>query len=108
MVGKLLRLGLITAEDARNHPDKNILLKAVGDSPLLVPDVRYGTLKPGDLFCLITDGILEHAAEEELQEFLLRESPSQERMAQLITVLNERGGYDNMTILTVKINKVPC
>lgn len=108
MAGKLLRLGLITADDARNHPNKNILLRAVGESPLLVPDIRYGSLRTGDLFCLMTDGILEHAAEEELQEFLLEKSPSRERLTQLISELNRRGGCDNMTILTVKVNNVSC
>ncbi len=108
LVGKLLRLGLITAEDARCHPDRNILLRAVGEGPLSVPDFSYGTLQPGDLFCLITDGILEHAAAEELKAFLLEKGPSREGLAQLIAELNRRGGCDNMTILTVKVNRVPC
>jgi len=108
LVGKLLRLGLITAEDARNHPNKNILLKAVGESPLLVPDFCSGVIKPGDMFCLITDGILEHATNEELKGFLLEQGTSEQGLSQLIAELNRRGGYDNMTILTVRINGVPC
>jgi protein phosphatase len=108
MAGKLLRLGLISADDARNHPDKNILLRAVGESPFLVPDFRYGTLQPGDLFCLVTDGIMEHASAEEIQAFLLEKSPSQERLTQLTAELNRRGGCDNMTILAVKVNGIPC
>jgi serine/threonine protein phosphatase PrpC len=108
LVGKLFRLGLITAEDARNHPNKNILLKAVGESPLLVPDFSAGVMKPGDLFCLITDGILEHAASEELGEFLLEKGYSKKGLSQLVTEFNRRGGFDNMTILTVKVNRVPC
>lgn len=108
LVGKLLRLGLITADDAHNHPDKNILLRAVGESPLLVPDCSYGVLQPGDQFCLITDGILEHATAEELRAFLLEAGSSQDGLAEIIAELNRRGGYDNMTILTIKINSVPC
>jgi len=108
LAGKLLRLGLITAEDARSHPDKNILLRAVGAGPLSVPDFSSGALKPGDLFCLITDGILEHATSEELKAFISENGPSQEGLARLIAELNRRGGCDNMTILTVKVNRVPC
>jgi serine/threonine protein phosphatase PrpC len=107
-VGKLVRLGLITAEDARAHPNRNILLKAIGDDPLLLPDFYSGFVKPGDLFCLITDGILEHATTEELKSFLLAQGSSEKKLAQLIAELNRRGGYDNMTILTVEVNKVPC
>jgi protein phosphatase len=108
MVGKLLRLGLITADDARVHPNKNILLKAVGDGPLLVPDFYSGIAKSGDLFCLVTDGITEHATEEELRDFLLDKGSSDTELNELIAELNRRGGHDNMTILTVKVNKVPC
>ncbi len=107
-VAKLVRLGLITQEEARTHPNRNILLKAVGDGPLLMQDFDSGFAKPGDLFCLITDGILEHATAEELKLFLLEQGPSENGLTQLITELNRRGGYDNMTILTVGVNKVPC
>ncbi len=107
-VAKLVRLGLITAEDARTHPNRNVLLKALGDGPLLMQDFDSGFVKPGDLFCLITDGILEHATAEELKLFLLEQGPSENGLTQLIAEFNRRGGYDNMTILTVGVNKVPC
>jgi protein phosphatase len=108
LVGKLVRLGLITDKEARRHPDKNILLRAVGESPILVPDWSSGALQPGDLFCLITDGILEHATTEEIRTMLLEGGPSPTVLTQLITELNRRGGFDNMTILAVKVNRVPC
>jgi protein phosphatase len=105
-VGKLMRLGLITAEEARTHPNKNILLKAVGEGPLLVPDFYSGITRPGDLFCLITDGILEHATAEELKLFIMEHGSSEKDLAELIAELNRRGGYDNMTIMTVRVNRV--
>lgn len=108
LVWKLVRLGLITPEEARTHPNKNVLLKAVGDGPLLVPDFYAGNIVPGDLFCLITDGILEHATIEELRLFLLEKDHTDETLGLLIAELNRRGGYDNMTILNVKVNEVPC
>ena len=108
LVGKLVRMGLITPEDARTHPNKNVLLKAVGDGPLLLPDFYSGVVEPGDLFCLISDGILEHATEAELLAFLLGKGYSNDGLMQFIAEMNNRGGYDNMTILTVKVNEVPC
>ena len=97
-----------SAEAVNAHPNRNVLLKAIGEGPLLLPDFYSGQVKPGDLFCLITDGILEHATDEDLKAFLLEKRPSQERLSQWIAELNRRGGYDNMTILTVKVNQVPC
>ncbi len=107
LVGKMMRLGLISPEEASVHPNKNILLKSVGEGPLLVPDFYSGYTKQGDLFCLITDGILEHARPEELKSFLLERGYTEKELAELVAELNKRGGYDNMTILTVKINEIP-
>jgi protein phosphatase len=81
-------------------------LKAVGEGPLLMPDFYSGVCKPGDLFCLITDGIVEHASAEELKLFIMEHGSSEKDLAELISELNRRGGYDNMTIMTVKINKL--
>jgi protein phosphatase len=106
LVGKLMRLGLITAEEARSHPNKNVLLKAVGEGPLLIPDFYSGFTKPGDLFCMITDGILEHATADELKSFLIDHGSSEKELAELIAEFNRRGGYDNMTIMTVKVNRI--
>ncbi len=106
LVGKLMRLGLISAEEARTHPNKNVLLKAVGDGPLLLPDFYSGLSRPGDLFCMITDGILEHATREELRSFLIERGSSEEALGELVAELNRRGGHDNMTILTVLVNSV--
>ncbi len=104
-VGKLVRLGLITPEQARVHPNKNILLKALGDSPIMPPDFYSGKIIPGDIFCLVTDGMLEHATENELKEFIQKYN-SEEGLKGIVRQLNQRGGFDNMTIMTVEVNKL--
>jgi protein phosphatase len=103
LVAKLVRLGLITPEAARTHPNKNILLRALGERPILPADFYTGNVLPGDIFCLITDGILEHITEEELRGFILKKGYRQNELQELIIEINARGGYDNMTILVVKI-----
>lgn len=105
LVGKLVRLGLISDEEARSHPSKHVLLKALGDQPILPADFYSGRVLPNDVFCLVTDGILEHATVEELNSFLQKYT-SKDDLEQFIAQLNERGGFDNMTIMTVKVNKL--
>jgi protein phosphatase len=105
LVGKLVRLGLISPEEARTHPNKNVLLKAVGEGPLLMPDSYSGLTRQGDLFCMITDGILEHATHDELRSFLVERGSSADALADLIAELNRRGGHDNMTIMTIRVNR---
>jgi PPM family protein phosphatase len=106
MVGKLLRLGLLTPEEARVHPNRNVLLQAVGDGPMLVPDFYSGVVQQGDLFCLITDGITEHMTLEELNVFISEYGNSGAGLAHLVEEINRRGGHDNMTIVTVKVNSI--
>lgn len=104
LVGKLVRLGMVTPEAARSHPNKHVLLRAIGERPLLPADFYSGNVGPGDLFCLISDGILEHLIETELQEFLLK-SYDERGLGEIIEESNRRGGYDNMTIMTVKVSE---
>jgi protein phosphatase len=105
LVGKLLRLGFITQEEARVHPNKNIILKALGDRPIMPPDFYSGKVVPGDIFCLVTDGMLVHATEDELNEFIQNDN-SEEGLKRTVGQLNDRGGFDNMTIMTVKVEKI--
>lgn len=102
LVGKLVRLGLVTPEAARTHPNKHVLLRSLGGNPLQQVDYHSGRIMPGDLFCLITDGILEHLTEEELRLYLLGKDMNGNNLNCLIAEANRRGGYDNMTVLTVK------
>ena len=69
------------------------------------PDFYSGKIVPGDIFCLVTDGMLEHATEDELKE-LIQKDNSEDGLKGIIELLNERGGFDNMTIMTVKVNKL--
>lgn len=104
VAAKLLRLGLISKKEEKVHPGRHILLRALGDQPILPPDFYSGRISRGDLFCMITDGILEHQTEDELKNFLQKDS-SKEGLENMIKEMNKRGGYDNMTIATIKINR---
>ncbi len=100
LVGKLVRLGLISKEEARVHPNRNVLLRAMGEGPILPPDVYSGALCPGDRFCLITDGMIEHGTEDELRDAALR-SDAGAALAELVRENNRRGGSDNMTAMII-------
>ncbi len=103
LVGRLVRLGFVSPEAAHSHPNKHVLLRALGEQPLMSVDLYTGNVLPGDLFCLLTDGIFEHITEEELKTYLLEQGHDINALNRLIEQLNERGGYDNMTILIVKV-----
>jgi protein phosphatase len=104
-VAKLLRMGLITEEEARVHPGRSMLLKAVGDGPLLVPDFYSGVISPGDIFCLMKNGVFEHMTMEELNSFISEKGFNSQALEHLVAEINSSGGYDNMTIVTVRVDR---
>lgn len=101
VVGKLLRMGFITREEARTHPNRHVILRSLGERPILPADFYSGNLMAGDLFFLCTDGILEHLSEDEIEQFLLQKRQDSEGIERLVAIANERGGEDNMTVMTV-------
>lgn len=106
LVSKLVRMGFVSKDEAKSHPYKHALLRALGEKPIFPVDVYSGNFLPGDLYCLITDGILEHISEEELHQGLLKNGKLDDILNQLISIVNQRGGTDNMTILAVRIREV--
>lgn len=101
MVGKMVRMGFITKEQARTHPNKHVILRALGDKPILPPDFYSGNIEAGDIFFMCTDGIFEHFEETELTNFLLNRRHLEEGIGKLIDIANERGGEDNMTVMSI-------
>lgn len=104
VVGKMLRMGLINREQARTHPSRHVLLRSLGERPILPADFYSGNMQTGDLFFLSTDGIFEHVSEEEIKDFLLSGKQSGEGIGSLVKLANSRGGEDNMTVMTVSPN----
>ncbi len=101
VVGKMVRMGLINREQARTHPSRHVLLRSLGERPILPADFYSGNLQEGDLFFLSTDGLFEHLTEEEIRSFLLEGKQETDGINQLIELANSRGGEDNMTVMTV-------
>ncbi|MDR3552186.1 MAG: protein phosphatase 2C domain-containing protein [Clostridia bacterium] len=101
VVGKLVRMGFITKEQARTHPNKHVILRSLGERPILPADFYSGNIQTGDVFFLCTDGIFNHFTEEEIQEFLLQKRYQNEGIDTLVRIGNERGGEDNMTVMSI-------
>lgn len=101
IVGRLVRMGFITKEQARTHPNKHVILRSLGERPILPADFYSGNILTGDTFFLCTDGIFEHFTEEEIRDFLLKKRHLNEGIGKLIEIANERGGYDNMTVMSI-------
>lgn len=100
MVESMRREGLLTEQEARTHPRRGTLTRAIGVKPEVEVDViDLGTPGRDDRFLLCTDGLAD-IPEEVLREAVLNNDP-QTACEALVERANEKGGYDNATALVV-------
>jgi protein phosphatase len=101
-VEDLQRAGILNKEDAKNHPQKSVLNRALGVKEHVRVDVStHIPLKAGDIFVLCTDGVVK-VTKDEILNISLTENPSQ-ACGKIISLANERGGEDNSTVQIVRI-----
>ncbi|HKF57134.1 MAG TPA: Stp1/IreP family PP2C-type Ser/Thr phosphatase [Blastocatellia bacterium] len=103
-VMELVKRGLLTREQARHHPDKNVILRALGshsEVEISIWDEPF-PIRGGDRFLLCSDGLYDLVEDKEIMEVVLA-SDSRSACAGLITLAKERGGYDNITVAVVGI-----
>jgi len=101
-VEDLKRAGILNKEDAKNHPQKSVLNRALGIKEHVRVDVSANIpVKSGDAFLLCTDGISK-VTKDELLDIVTNENPSQ-ACASIIDLANKRGGEDNSTAQIVKL-----
>lgn len=102
MVAEMQREGVITAQEARTHPRRGALTRALGTQPRVAVDVLdLGTVQRGDRFLLCTDG-LAGLPVDELSE-VVRQHPPQDACESLVQRANAQGGYDNATALILHV-----
>lgn len=106
-VGWLLRKGDLNERQAREHPRRNVLQRALGAGHQFVtPQVGAVAYEPGDRFLLCTDGLTEGLYDAQLCERLRTPEPAEATLnpaQRLIQASLERGGRDNLTALVVEV-----
>lgn len=99
LVGELVRLGQISLEESEKHPQRNVLMRAVGANPTIDVDCQSMSLQTGDVFLLCTDGFSNMISDQELAEEFLEPSSWEEKLEKLRRLTLERGAPDNFTAL---------
>ncbi len=101
-VQELLDSGAINAAEAENWPRRNVITRAIGVNDEIDIDFQQGETLVGDVFILSTDGLTAHVSDAEIATAVLSAAP-QAACEQLLSMVLERGGTDNVTIVLVKI-----
>ncbi|HET7558943.1 MAG TPA: Stp1/IreP family PP2C-type Ser/Thr phosphatase [Limnochordia bacterium] len=102
-VAELVRQGQLTAGEARLHPHRNMLTRALGNQPEIAVDTGSHPLKPGDALILCTDGLTGLLSDGEIAETADRAPSAQAAAERLVEAANARGGPDNITAVVVRL-----
>ncbi|HEB90219.1 MAG TPA: Stp1/IreP family PP2C-type Ser/Thr phosphatase [Deltaproteobacteria bacterium] len=105
IVAELLRRHEISEADARAHPHRHVLTRALGVRPRIEPDLAEMTPQPGDVLVLCTDGLTTHVGDAEIGERIMAGGDLETIATGLVDSANRAGGVDNTTVLLVRYEK---
>lgn len=103
-VNELVRRGLMTREAAEDSPYANVITRAVGIQSTVQPDTLVFDVLPGDTYLLCSDGLSRYLEDEGELAQILAEEDLGGLPQRLVDLANERGGKDNVTALTVRVD----
>ncbi|MBQ7841389.1 MAG: Stp1/IreP family PP2C-type Ser/Thr phosphatase [Lachnospiraceae bacterium] len=102
LVEEMVRFGGISREQARRHPDRNIITRAVGVEDDLKVDCFFAPLKQGDKVLLCSDGLTNMLEDEEIKAILNEDSEIEVRALKLVETANDHGGRDNIAVIIME------
>jgi serine/threonine protein phosphatase PrpC len=101
LVQELVDDGRLSPKDAERHPQRSVITRALGIDPEVEFDLFTYKLQVGDRLLLCSDGLSDVVEPTQIRNVLLRVRSPQKAARQLITVANEQGGPDNITVIVV-------
>ena len=102
LVEEMVRMGGIDRASARNHPDKNIITRAIGAQESVEVDFFDVTLEHGDIVLMCSDGLTNMLEDQEILSILLREEEISKKADLLISAANQNGGRDNIAVILME------
>jgi protein phosphatase len=97
-VAELVKGGLISSDEAHNHPDRNRITRALGFRDNFYPDFYTTPILEGDVYVFCTDGLYSEISDEEIRNEVLKE-PRETVADRLVEAAKKRGGNDNITVI---------
>ena len=102
LVAQMVSNGTLTEDQARRHPERNILLQALGVNPTVELSLRSGTVHPDDIILLCSDGLHAQMSSEEIFDIIMDSSNEKDACMGLVSLANDRGGPDNITAVLIQ------
>ena len=106
-VNELVKRGALSREQARNHPQGNVLSRALGVQPTVPVDTMIFDIDPGDTYLMCSDGLYNYYADPTEITRVIGEPDIEQSLNQLIDRAMERGGHDNLTGIVLRVGGTP-
>lgn len=104
-VRELVDAGVITAEEARTHPKRNVVTRSLGTTYAATPDVRVVPPHAGERFLVCSDGLTGELTDDQVRDLLVRHADPQRAAEALVRAAVEAGGRDNVTVVVVDLGE---
>ena len=101
LVEEMIRAGRLDRENVRNHPEKNIITKAVGGASDAMPDFFELDIETGDKILLCSDGLSNMVEDDEIEDIVREEDSLEDAVNRLIERANYYGGRDNISVVLI-------
>jgi serine/threonine protein phosphatase PrpC len=103
LVQRLIELDRLTAEEAADHPQKNVLYRAIGQNESLEVDAITRRLPPNSRLLMCSDGLWNLVGDKEIGQIVMSHDNPQEACDKLVALANTRGGTDNITTILLQV-----
>jgi len=101
---ELLDAGMVSEEEARQLPAKNLVTRALGADAELEPEIATHDLNAGDVLLLCSDGLSEMLNHAEIETIVGADETLELRAQRLVALANEAGGRDNVSVILVRVS----
>lgn len=105
LVQQMVDRGELTPQQARRHPNRNIITRAVGSEAFVTSDIISVPVQEGDIFLLCSDGLTNSVVEAELHRLILASDDAESACRALIAAALENNARDNVTAVVVSMEK---
>jgi protein phosphatase len=102
LVAQLVKSNAITAEEAKTHPYKNVIIRSLGSNTEIKPDLLCLAMQPDDIYLLCSDGLTNMITDDKILEIILS-NPLKGACEKLIETANMNGGADNVSVILFKV-----
>jgi len=103
MVQELVDAGTISKQEAKIHPQRNMLTRVLGCDPYTTADGFFYNINKTDSILICSDGLTDMLTDEEIFNIVMKKDTVQDRAKALVSTANENGGIDNITVIIIDL-----